>query len=50
MFMSHYSNDSLFPELHDIMLQLGFHLHNFSTPFCTKGHVLWVDALYAANE
>ncbi len=49
-FHSHYEGDTLFSELHNKMIDLGFYLHNLSPPFRLKQRCLWADAIYARSE
>jgi FkbM family methyltransferase len=48
---SHYEGDTLFPELHRQMADLGFELANLSRPFLdTSGNALWFDACFVHGE
>jgi FkbM family methyltransferase len=45
-FQSHYLGDMLFPELHALLVELGFTLIAMSQPFVRLGVALWSDSLY----
>lgn len=46
-FVSHYSGDATFPELHQLMAAEGFQLAGLSSPFMSRHNTaLWCDACY----
>jgi hypothetical protein len=47
---SHYEGDSLFPELHRILIQSRMTLYNLSEPVRLGGRALWADALYVREH
>ncbi|MGA8273509.1 MAG: FkbM family methyltransferase [Candidatus Sulfotelmatobacter sp.] len=49
-FLSHYENDSGFPELHQLMASKGFGLYNLSAPYARGGRILYADAVYVREE
>jgi hypothetical protein len=49
-FVSHYEDDSGFPELHQLMRRQGFGLYRLSAPYERGGRVLYSDAVYVREE
>lgn len=49
-FVSHYEEDSGFPELHQLMRRQGFGLYRLSAPYERGGRVLYSDAVYVREE
>ncbi len=47
---SHYRGDLLFPDLHALLVGLGFHLAGMSAPSVQGGVGMWADALYERSE
>jgi FkbM family methyltransferase len=50
LFVSHYEDDSTFPQLHELMRRKGFGLYRLSDAYHRGGRALFADAVYIREE
>ncbi len=50
LFSSHYERDSVFPDLHEIMVRRGFGLYRLSDAYHRGGRALFADAVYVKED
>ncbi len=50
LFTSHYDRDSVFPDLHEVMVRQGFGLYRLSEAYHRGGRALFADAVYVRED
>jgi FkbM family methyltransferase len=50
LFTSHYHRDSVFPDLHEVMVRKGFGLYRLSEAYHRGGRALFADAVYVRED
>jgi FkbM family methyltransferase len=50
VFTSHYDRDSVFPDLHELMVRRGFGLYRLSDAYHRGGRALFADAVYVRED
>ena len=50
LFTSHYHRDSVFPDLHEVMVRKGFGLYRLSETYHRGGRALFADAVYVRED